>query len=471
MGQKLLILTEAGDNIGLGHLIRCDAIANECRRQNITCLLFVHFQGKIIDFQGQLESKNWHSDINFLMQYSQDCPILIDSYLVSDEVLLTIRGFFSHVIILDDYNRVNYDADTIINPNVYFDKINYSNQKAKCFGGREFVILRDEIIQGNKSKLSSSNNQIVVMLGGSISELVLTKVCNALLGFNEFNIVIICASQTIREKFSKLYHLYNWQGLQNAVEISKLYNEAFVVISGCGQTLHELAYLGKNVVGIQVGDDQILNQEYYLESGFLKTKLVWNDPDLEKKIEVEIKHILARKDSEFLTRNFIKGNGVKNILKLIFDSNNSITWRFAELEDSSIFFKWANDPDVRNNSFSHEKIKWEDHALWFKQNLDNGTIFLLFYAENIPIGQLRIKLEEGKGIIDYSVDASFRGRGYGTVILSTVSKIKEKFQINFPIIGVVKQANVNSIKAFINSGFALSKRELIDFQMCEIFEI
>ncbi|MFY9159880.1 GNAT family N-acetyltransferase [Aquirufa ecclesiirivi] len=471
MGQKLLILTEAGDNIGLGHLIRCDAIANECRRQNITCLLFVHFQGKIIDFQGQYESKNWHSDIDFLMQYSQDCPILIDSYLVSDEVLLTIRGYFNQVIMLDDYNRVNYDADTIINPNVYFDKINYSNQKAKCYGGSEYVILRDEIIQKGKSKLVTATNQIAVMLGGSISEELLTKVCNSLLSFNEYNIVIICPSPIQREKFSKQYHLFKWQGLQNAIEICKLYLESYLVISGCGQTLHELAYLGKNVIGIQVGDDQILNQEYYLESGFLKTKLVWNDPEIEEKIEVEIKHILARTDSEFLARNFIKGNGVKNILKLIFDSTNSITWRFAEWDDSSLFFKWANDPDVRNNSFSHDKIKWEDHAIWFKENLDHGTIFLLFYAENKPIGQLRIKFEGGKGIIDYSVDASYRGRGYGTVILSTVSKIKEKFQIKFPIIGVVKQANVNSIKAFVNSGFAFSKRELIDFQMCEIFEI
>ena len=43
--------------------------------------------------------------------------------------------------------------------------------------------------------------------------------------------------------------------------------------------------------------------------------------------------------------------------------------REAIIEDIDILCKWANDPLVRQNSFSTEKIRYEDHVKWFNRVL------------------------------------------------------------------------------------------------------
>ena len=57
-----------------------------------------------------------------------------------------------------------------------------------------------------------------------------------------------------------------------------------IAISACGQTLHELAFLGVPTIGILVGDDQQQNMAFYADSGFLQGRLRWDTPDLLKSL-------------------------------------------------------------------------------------------------------------------------------------------------------------------------------------------
>lgn len=119
-------------------------------------------------------------------------------------------------------------------------------------------------------------------------------------------------------------------------------------------------------------------------------------------------------------------------------------------EDCSLLFKWTNDIEVRANAFNTKTIKFEEHLKWFNNKINSNICFMFIcYDKQLPVGQIRIDIEEDKGIIDYSIDREYRGSGYGTKILGLIEK--EIFLSNikiFNLIGQVKYSNIGSQKAF-----------------------
>ena len=48
--------------------------------------------------------------------------------------------------------------------------------------------------------------------------------------------------------------------------------------------------------------------------------------------------------------------------------------------DMRLIFDWSNDDEVRKNSFSSEKIKFEDHQRWFQKKIDEVGYYILFFS-------------------------------------------------------------------------------------------
>ena len=85
--------------------------------------------------------------------------------------------------------------------------------------------------------------------------------------------------------------------------------------------------------------------------------------------------------------------------------------------DCDIVFNLSNDPVVRANSFSQDKIEYPTHKIWFEKTVaDKNTLFfLIFLDENEKdfIGQIRYKREsenDTECIISLSMTEAFRGR-------------------------------------------------------------
>lgn len=149
-----------------------------------------------------------------------------------------------------------------------------------------------------------------------------------------------------------------------------------------------------------------------------------------------------------------------------------MVWRLANSNDSYLFFQWANDPDVRKNAFNQEPIKWENHQKWFSDRLEShNSLLLIFFDNNEPVGQVRIEWEKAGGVIDFSVAATERGKGWGAKMLVELSKLHQKLP-NTPLLqGIVKQDNKASQNAFIKAGFHDRGLRTIAGETCIIFEI
>ena len=130
----------------------------------------------------------------------------------------------------------------------------------------------------------------------------------------------------------------------------------------------------------------------------------------------------------------------------------------AANEDCELLYRWANDDEVRRNSFNTTKIAYEDHKEWFQSKISSEmtTIYIL-KSGNKSIGTIRLEvLAQDRYLISYSIASEFRRKGYATMMLKLVKKTnKDKV-----LVGRVKEDNIGSIKSFVAAGYKVE--ELLD---------
>lgn len=140
--------------------------------------------------------------------------------------------------------------------------------------------------------------------------------------------------------------------------------------------------------------------------------------------------------------------------------------READDGDLDLLYEWANDAEVRKNSFHTDQISYAEHVRWFREMMrsDHVKQFILMDQER-PVGQIRVELRGSEAQISYSVAAAERGRGYGRVLLE---RLAGKIQMDFPQIHTltarVRPENEASRSVFEREGYVMAylcyKREM-----------
>ena len=93
--------------------------------------------------------------------------------------------------------------------------------------------------------------------------------------------------------------------------------------------------------------------------------------------------------------------------------------RLATNEDMAVLFEWANDRSVRNLSFCSEPISWETHVEWFQQMMHSQDVIQFIYeCDDKMVGQVRLRIHNGAGLISYSIASEYRGNGKATQMLT-----------------------------------------------------
>ena len=131
-------------------------------------------------------------------------------------------------------------------------------------------------------------------------------------------------------------------------------------------------------------------------------------------------------------------------------------------KDIELLYEWVNDPLVRMNSFNTGIVHHEEHVNWFNQSLANPDrdMYICMDGE-IPVGQIRVDYDSnGNGVISYAVAADYRGKGYGRRMLELLEiEVAKKKGAGRYLFGEVKPENEASLRAFMNLGYKVSRKE------------
>jgi len=139
--------------------------------------------------------------------------------------------------------------------------------------------------------------------------------------------------------------------------------------------------------------------------------------------------------------------------------SSALRIRRAQEEDLMLYFSWANDPEVRHNSFNQEPISLEKHEHWFRSKLTNPNAFLyVLESDGKPVGQIRFDIggEDNALVaeIDISVAPEARGRGFSLHLFKHgIAAFAAEAPLPITLQGSVKASNEASCQAFLQAGF------------------
>ena len=131
-----------------------------------------------------------------------------------------------------------------------------------------------------------------------------------------------------------------------------------------------------------------------------------------------------------------------------------IQLRTAEVQDSELLWKWANQPSVRAASYSSENIEWEEHVKWFESKLKdpNTKIYIVSQKKDL-IGYVRFEIKDAEAVVSLAVDEAFRGLGYGVeMVKAGACKLFSETDANV-IHAYIKKENTASFRVFQKAGF------------------
>lgn len=128
--------------------------------------------------------------------------------------------------------------------------------------------------------------------------------------------------------------------------------------------------------------------------------------------------------------------------------------RPANEDDAKLLFDWRNEKETRNNSFSTEAVKWEDHISWFKKKLADEKSRIYIYGNQFDnVGQVRIDILDSLCAISYGIDKRYRNKGYGTQMLLELEKLLIQECKNYILEAEVKECNIGSRRIFTKLGY------------------
>jgi RimJ/RimL family protein N-acetyltransferase len=133
-----------------------------------------------------------------------------------------------------------------------------------------------------------------------------------------------------------------------------------------------------------------------------------------------------------------------------------LSYRKPNIEDLIIYFNWANDFEVRKQSFKSREIDLITHTKWFENVIFDANYYMLIFQNKLQqnVGQVRIqKINNTEAIIGISIDNCHRRKGYAKEMLevSTTSFFRENN--NYIINAYIKNFNLASKRTFEDADF------------------
>ncbi|OPY75166.1 MAG: undecaprenyldiphospho-muramoylpentapeptide beta-N- acetylglucosaminyltransferase [Syntrophorhabdus sp. PtaU1.Bin153] len=392
--------------------------------------------------------------------------VVLDGYHFDGNYQKKLKGEGCRLLCIDDYGHADhYYADFILNQNFSSVSGLYARCPAytKFLLGPKHVLLRKEFLKWKSwnREIPKVARNVLVTMGGADPDNVTLKVLASLaeVTIPDMEVaVVVGAANPHKDSIEKALDVapFTFRFLASVDNMPELLSWADVAISAGGSTCWELAYMGVPAITLILAENQWIVGEKLDRMG-ASVNLGRHNAVGGNKIAETLLSLMqdqkVRRNMSIKGRKLIDGTGGSKVVESL--CNDCITVRRVCEEDCKLVWQWANDRETRAFSFSSEPISWEDHVKWFAASTRNPSHFfyIVLNIHGEPIGQVRYSLRGNEAVISASIDAKFRGRGYGSQsIRSTVREVFERSEASV-IKAYIKAENTRSVRSFAKAGF------------------
>lgn len=473
---SLLIRADADPQIGSGHVMRCLALAEAWQDCGGT-VIFVLAGSSAIEQRLVSEKMGVRhiasepgssADADETVRIARDTGaswIVLDGYQFGSDYQKTIKDSGQHLLCIDDYGHArHYLADLVLNQNSYADMTFYPSHDSstRFLLGSVYTLLRREFrsMAGLSRVIPDIGRKVLVMFGGGDPENCTLNVIRALALVPVEGIEVIVVVGGVNARYESLCRSIEadprFSVRKNVTDIPELMVWADLAISAGGSTAWELCFMGLPAILHPIAE----NQEAIVNDLHAKGCAAWfgnADPaDHESMAKIIHGLLISRRlrlSLHTCMKELVDGNGACRTAALLMPPG--LHMRRVRHEDCDLIYRWINDPVVRANSFSPEKISRDEHNRWFASVLaDPMTIYYIAEdGKNNPVGQARFRIGSEDAVISVLVGADYRGKRMGSALIRLATrKCFEETGIR-TIHAYIKPKNPQSHRSFISAGY------------------
>ena len=517
--KSFLFRCDSSSSLGSGHVSRCLNMADQlsllggkiifaCRTFNTSIINKIEEKYQVIRLpisfcnkDGKEQDDSDLTAIDNKVVATDSCQIMDSNGLINELIQLQTssldwliidhysfdyvwhrnfrRQYKSHfkkdiqLLALEDLANKSIEVDAVLDQN-YYGSETYSRYsgllKQDCVQlyGPQYALLGKEYF--NKTIYKSNSKRLskcLVFFGGSDQFQMTQKAIEAIASpeFSSIEFKLIIGIQN-RDKDSIIDLCAHKNNITVCPPVHSLYemikNSDFALTGGI--TTWERACLDLPSIVVSLSTNQYEGSKKLGDEGyiyFLGKQQNVSPKQISKAISDLVSKRVSLNPTNLLTDSF----GALKLAHFLYDSNNPLIIEKVTKKYSSTLFSWANDPDVRQNSFTPDLIKPQDHIEWFENSLLDQNRIHYIGLDSLtlcPVGQIRFDLNilDECADIDISVDRVFRGRGYSLQLLKLgIQHAHRTWGNTVSIRALVLDSNLISKSLFLQYGFEESKKD------------
>lgn len=345
--MKLLVRADAGATVGIGHVMRCLALAQAWQDAGGEVLFLsadmqANLRGRLTGERIALSDLDAASggpadaaQTAELARRSGASWIVVDGYQFSATYQHAVKSAGHRLLWIDDLARdAPYTADLILNQSEDADEAMYPDRAATTLLllGTQFVLLRREFHRWLEWRRppAGSSRKILVTMGGADEANVTAKAVEALSQIEGSDVetrVIIGPSNPNRAAIESVAGGLGWLRVESAVaDMPALMAWADIAVTAGGTTCWELAFMQLPFVAVAVAPNQIRGVERVEEIG-IGLSLGWHSevtgPDLATAVAGLLEDRDRRDRMAARGRQVVDGGGARRVVDRMLQSDRA----------------------------------------------------------------------------------------------------------------------------------------------------
>lgn len=423
--MKVAFEAEASAAIGTGHVVRCGVLAEALRERG----------AEIVEGR----SADW---------------LVVDHYERDAAWESAARKGAARILAIDDLGRT-HDCDVLLDQNYFRDPwTRYDGRvpaRARRLLGPRYALLRPEFAQAAKRPREGTVHTVLISFGGVDAANDTARAIEAVRANKLRADVVLGEANPHGDAIARLcandpaFRIH-----RPARSMAELMQRADLAIGAGGTTTWERCCLGLPTLQLAVAPNQEAPTRALAMDGFVFHEKEITAATLAAVLSQRQK--LAEQSRAMMA--LVDGEGRRRVAAAIMAGPQTrFSLRNARADDIRLYFAWANDPEVRQQSFRADPIPWSEHEPWFAARLAGAVLLVAEDEAGVPLGQVRFERGDGRWTIHYSVAPEFRGVGLGAKMLAAAIAELRRRHPGARLRGAVKPANTASLKVFAALGF------------------
>lgn len=469
MKPELFIRVNFDHEIGLGHLVRCMALAEMLKKY-----FSIHFfysegttPGSTYLAGSGFSFSRINNEAEFIEKLTSEVIVVLDGYHFHIDYQWQIKSKGCLLVCIDDVHDQDFAADLIINHAPGIFKEDYNTPFYTQFAlGPDYALLRQPFLlaarkKEEEKKKKEVNDTVMICFGGADPLNITEKALATVIKFEQLTKIIVVTGGLYQYADSLTDHLkadsrIEWHTNLSDIDMAAVMMRSDIaIVQSSGILFESLASGCIAVTGVYIDNQKFVYNNFVNSNAALGAE-DFSELPLSKALSSAINNTTDEHVS------LIDGHSDERLDKIFRQlvMNVRIRVQHATIDEVDLTYKWATDQRIRNFSFNRHSISYEEHTTWLRSKFEDANcVYLIAKLDTDPIGSIRFDYKEDTQVISYLVDPAFQGQGLGQVLLLAGIQYMMK---NVPgqklhFTGYVVADNIPSLKAFRKLGFTESK--------------